>query len=122
MFSGTAPYAMVLSYIVGIPMPSESRLEHVRIALDTVRTVGTAGNPATGAQIAVSAVIHGASVYPNDTDFTGFPDVQWVDPVMTISGTGLRLHCRRRSVGSCVLESKNACAGQSAPSAPVTIG
>ncbi len=67
--------------------PNVSRLvggsEFVGIALDMLKTAGTAGNLTTDAQIAALAVEHGATVYSNDTDFARFPDVKWVNPLRT---------------------------------------
>lgn len=68
-----------------LSQPNITRLvggsEHVRIAVELLRGVGTAGNLTTDAQIAALAIEHGATVYSNDTDFARFSEVRWVNPL-----------------------------------------
>ena len=56
--------------------------EHIRLTLELLHTVGTAGNLTTDAQIAALAIEHRATVHSNDTDFARFPDVKWVNPLV----------------------------------------
>lgn len=51
-------------------------------ALDLLTDIGAAGNLTTDAQIAAHALNHGATVATNDTDFTRFPGVQSLNPLL----------------------------------------
>ena len=54
---------------------------HLSIALDLLREIGTAGNLTTDVQLAAYAVEHGAEMHSHDTDFARFPDLTWVNPL-----------------------------------------
>jgi uncharacterized protein len=50
-------------------------------ALGYLRTVGTAANLTTDAQLAALAAERGASVCSNDADFARFEGIRWVNPL-----------------------------------------
>lgn len=56
-------------------------LSHLRIALDLLGEVGTAGNLTTDVQLAAYAIEHRGEVHSNDTDFARFPDLKWINPL-----------------------------------------
>lgn len=43
---------------------------------------GSGGNLTTDAQIAAIAARHRATVHTSDTDFSRFPDVRWLNPIL----------------------------------------
>jgi toxin-antitoxin system PIN domain toxin len=55
--------------------------DHLRIALDLLEEVGTAGNLTTDVQLAAYAIEHKGEVHSNDTDFARFPDLKWINPL-----------------------------------------
>jgi uncharacterized protein len=55
--------------------------DHLRIALDLLKGVGTAGNLTTDVQLAAYALEHQGEVHSNDTDFARFPDLKWINPL-----------------------------------------
>lgn len=55
--------------------------DHLRIALDLLTEVGTAGNLTTDVQLAAYAIERHGEVHSNDTDFARFPDLKWVNPL-----------------------------------------
>lgn len=59
-----------------IPGPS-----HLRIALQLLGDIGTAGNLTTDVQLAAYAIEHGGEVHSNDPDFARFGDLKWVNPL-----------------------------------------
>ena len=54
---------------------------HLRIALELLKEIGTAGNLTTDVQLAAYAVEHRGEMYSNDTDFARFPNLKWVNPL-----------------------------------------
>lgn len=54
---------------------------HLALAFDLLRTLGTAGNLTTDAQLAALAIEHQAELHSNDTDFGRFPGLRWVNPL-----------------------------------------
>lgn len=54
---------------------------HHAVALDFLRSVGTAGNLTTDVQLAAIAVENDATIYSNDSDFARFESVRWVNPL-----------------------------------------
>jgi toxin-antitoxin system PIN domain toxin len=54
---------------------------HLRIALELLQGVGTAGNLTTDAQLAAYAVENNGEVHSNDTDFARFPRLKWINPL-----------------------------------------
>lgn len=54
---------------------------HLRLVMELLIAVGTAGNLSTDAQIAAHALQHGAVVASNDTDFARFPQLSVVNPL-----------------------------------------
>ncbi|WP_328391929.1 type II toxin-antitoxin system VapC family toxin [Nocardia sp. NBC_00416] len=59
-----------------VPGPS-----HLRIALNLLTDIGTAGNLTTDAQIAAYAIENQGEIFSNDTDFARFPKIKWVNPL-----------------------------------------
>ncbi|MFI5720127.1 type II toxin-antitoxin system VapC family toxin [Nocardia sp. NPDC051750] len=59
-----------------VPGPS-----HLRIALNLLIEIGTAGNLTTDAQIAAYAIENQGEIHSNDTDFGRFTGVKWVNPL-----------------------------------------
>jgi toxin-antitoxin system PIN domain toxin len=55
---------------------------HVEIAFGLLRTLGTAGNLTTDAQLAALAIEHRGTVYSNDADFARFEGVRWINPLV----------------------------------------
>lgn len=55
--------------------------EQLRVALELLTEVGTAGNLTTDVQLAAYAVEHQGEMHSNDTDFGRFPDLKWVNPL-----------------------------------------
>jgi hypothetical protein len=56
--------------------------QSLNLALGYLRTVGSAGNLTTGAQLAALAAERGAVVYSSDADFARFEGVaDWVNPL-----------------------------------------
>lgn len=54
---------------------------HLRIALDLLSEVGTAGNLTTDAQLAAYAIEHRGEIHSSDTDFARFPELKWTNPL-----------------------------------------
>lgn len=54
---------------------------HHALALKFLRSVGTAGNLTTDAQLAAIAVENEATIYSTDSDFARFDGVRWVNPL-----------------------------------------
>lgn len=54
---------------------------HHALALDFLRSVGTAGNLTTDVQLAAIAVENDATIYSNDADFGRFDPVRWTNPL-----------------------------------------
>jgi uncharacterized protein len=54
---------------------------HLGIALELLRDVGTAGNLTTDVQLAAYAIEHQGEMHSNDTDFARFPNLKWVNPL-----------------------------------------
>lgn len=55
---------------------------HHALALNFLRSVGTAGNLTTDVQLAAIAVENDATIYSNDSDFARFHSVRWINPLM----------------------------------------
>ncbi len=56
-------------------------VEHVRLTLELLATLGTGANLTTDAQLAAYALEFGGTVHSNDADFGRFPGVPWVNPL-----------------------------------------
>lgn len=54
---------------------------HHDVAFGYLRSVGTAGNLTTDAQLAAIAAQNNATIYSNDSDFTRFDGVRWINPL-----------------------------------------
>ena len=54
---------------------------HHEVAFSYLRSVGTAGNLTTDAQLAAIAVENDATIYSNDSDFARFDGVRRVNPL-----------------------------------------
>ncbi|WP_322780402.1 type II toxin-antitoxin system VapC family toxin [Frankia sp. Cas4] len=55
--------------------------EHLRIALELLKEIGTAGNLTTDVQLAAYAIEHQGEMHSNDTDFARFPNLKWINPL-----------------------------------------
>ncbi|MER5260710.1 type II toxin-antitoxin system VapC family toxin [Actinosynnema sp. NPDC002837] len=55
--------------------------DHLRIALELLKDIGTAGNLTTDVQLAAYALAHDGEMHSNDTDFARFPNLKWVNPL-----------------------------------------
>jgi len=55
--------------------------QHLRVAFDLLRHVGTAANLTTDAQLAALAIEYQGEVHSNDRDFGRFPRLRWVNPL-----------------------------------------
>ncbi|WP_131784521.1 TA system VapC family ribonuclease toxin [Protofrankia symbiont of Coriaria ruscifolia] len=55
--------------------------EHLRIALELLAEIGTAGNLTTDVQLAAYAIEHQGEMHSNDTDFARFPNLKWTNPL-----------------------------------------
>ncbi|WP_322763161.1 type II toxin-antitoxin system VapC family toxin [Frankia sp. Cr2] len=53
--------------------------EHLRIALELLKEIGTAGNLTTDVQLAAYAIEHQGEMHSNDTDFARFPNLKWIN-------------------------------------------
>ncbi len=53
----------------------------VETALDLLRGAGSGGNLTSDAQLAATALRHGAVVHTADSDFARFPNVRWYNPL-----------------------------------------
>ena len=62
--------------------PSEEHLEQV---LSSLETLGTAGNLVSDAQIAAFAIAHNAVLHTADSDFAGFHNLKWFNPIARTS-------------------------------------
>ena len=54
--------------------------DHVRILIELIRTVGSAGNLVQDAHLAALAIEHDLTLYSTDLDFARFPGLRWVNP------------------------------------------
>ncbi|MGH3926805.1 MAG: type II toxin-antitoxin system VapC family toxin [Pseudonocardiaceae bacterium] len=54
---------------------------HLGIALELLRDIGTAGNLTTDVQLASYAIENNGEMYSNDTDFARFSNLKWVNPL-----------------------------------------
>ncbi len=54
---------------------------HLDIVFDFLRGIGTARNLTTDAQLAAMAVEYQAELHSNDTDFSRFGGLRWVNPI-----------------------------------------
>jgi toxin-antitoxin system PIN domain toxin len=54
---------------------------HLEVAFGLLRTVGSAGDLTTDAQLAAAAIEHQAELHSNDSDFARFPQLRWVNPL-----------------------------------------
>jgi toxin-antitoxin system PIN domain toxin len=60
---------------------------HLETAFRLLRSLGTAGNLTTDVQIAAYAVEYNGEVFSNDSDFSRFEGVPWVNPLAAEAGT-----------------------------------
>jgi toxin-antitoxin system PIN domain toxin len=72
-----------VSYLVPGP-------RHIEIAFNLLHTVGTGGNLTTDAQLAALALEYEADIFSNDTDFTRFSGLRWVNPLARADEHSLR--------------------------------
>jgi toxin-antitoxin system PIN domain toxin len=56
---------------------------HSSIMRELLRSVGTAGNLTSDAHLATLAIEHGAELYSCDADFSRFPGLRWVNPLIS---------------------------------------
>ena len=54
---------------------------HLEIAFGLLRQTGAAANLTTDAQLAALAIEHQGEVHSNDSDFSRFPQLRWVNPI-----------------------------------------
>ncbi|MPY87203.1 MAG: PIN domain-containing protein [Luteitalea sp.] len=54
---------------------------HLDIAFELLEQVGTAGNLTTDVQLAAYAIEQQAELHSNDTDFSRFSDLTWINPL-----------------------------------------
>lgn len=54
---------------------------HLDIAFDLLAGVGTGGNLTTDVQLAALAIEQGGELHSNDSDFSRFPGLTWVNPL-----------------------------------------
>lgn len=54
---------------------------HLEVAFRLLRSIGTAGNLTTDAQIAAFAIENQAEVHSNDADFGRFEGLRWANPL-----------------------------------------
>lgn len=54
---------------------------HLEITFGLLRSVGSAGELTTDAQLAAFAIEHQAELHSNDSDFARFPQLRWVNPI-----------------------------------------
>ncbi len=66
-----------------IPNPTE---RHAEVLGDLIRRHHLRGNLISDAQLVALAIEHGLTVYSADTDFAGFPEIRWENPVALTSG------------------------------------
>ena len=55
--------------------------EHIQIAFELLKRLGTGGNLTTDVQIAAHALEHHGEVHSNDSDFGRFGGLRWVNPL-----------------------------------------
>ena len=55
---------------------------HAVILRELLEPFGTAGNLVTDAHLAALAIEHGATLASSDRDFSRFPRLRWVDPLV----------------------------------------
>lgn len=55
--------------------------QHLEIAFDLLRDLGTAGSLTTDVQLAALAIEHRGEVHSNDADFGRFRRLHWVNPL-----------------------------------------
>ena len=60
----------------------QQTLDRVAGILARLEAAGAGGNLTTDAQIAAIASRHRATVHTADTDFSRFPDVRWINPIV----------------------------------------
>jgi toxin-antitoxin system PIN domain toxin len=54
---------------------------HLEIAFGLLRELGAAGDLTTDTQLAALAIEHQGELHSNDTDFSRFPRLRWVNPL-----------------------------------------
>ena len=86
VFEDPIPLDQSLAYVRGwLDRPNVHVLlpgaQHLRLALDLLGRVGTAGNLTTDVQLAAHAIENRAVIHSNDTDFDRFPEVSWANPL-----------------------------------------
>ena len=59
----------------------EPRSNHIELVLQSLESLGTAGNLVTDAQIAALAIEHEATLHTNDTDFMRFTGLRRFNPL-----------------------------------------
>jgi toxin-antitoxin system PIN domain toxin len=55
--------------------------KHLEIAFRLLRALGTGANLTTDVQLAALAIEFQSELHSNDTDFSRFPTLRWVDPL-----------------------------------------
>ena len=56
--------------------------KHAEILFGLLESLGTAGNLTTDAHLAALAIEHQAELHSTDADFSRFPGVRWVNPLV----------------------------------------
>jgi uncharacterized protein len=54
---------------------------HYSLFRKLLTDAGTAGNLVTDAHLAALAIEHGCELHSNDSDFSGFPELNWMNPL-----------------------------------------
>jgi hypothetical protein len=55
---------------------------HAGIVFGLLESLGTAGNLTTDAHLAALAIEHQAELHSTDADFTRFPGLRWINPLV----------------------------------------
>jgi predicted nucleic acid-binding protein len=55
---------------------------HAGIVFGLLESLGTAGNLTTDANLAALAIEHQAELHSTDADFTRFPGLRWINPLV----------------------------------------
>lgn len=66
--------------VTWVPLPTD---RHKAVLGDLVKRHHLHGRVITDAQLAALAIEHGLTVYSADTDFAGFSEVEWKNPLAT---------------------------------------
>ena len=60
----------------------EATQRHLALVRGLLEGVGTAGNLVSDAHLAALAIEHGATLHSADADFSRFPGLKWVNPLI----------------------------------------